>query len=201
MHHGIKNQRWGIRRYQTDDGSLTSAGRSRYMDGDGGFRWGEHDDTGSNKRISADRASSTKTSKKKKMTSEQKKALAKKIAIGVGATALAAAAIYGTRKGMESYANNLLSKVKDKAVTSFADQSVQAHTTTTKRFLRKPKTNIDYDSVRKEVEAYQKHTEQGYKEALAKKKGIATSWQIIKGFHGKPVKVNYASALEMLKRR
>lgn len=29
MHHGIKGQRWGIRRYQNKDGSLTSEGRSR----------------------------------------------------------------------------------------------------------------------------------------------------------------------------
>ena len=29
-HHGIKGQRWGIRRYQNEDGSLTSAGRERY---------------------------------------------------------------------------------------------------------------------------------------------------------------------------
>lgn len=30
MHHGIKGQRWGIRRYQNKDGSLTSAGARRY---------------------------------------------------------------------------------------------------------------------------------------------------------------------------
>lgn len=29
-HHGIKGQRWGVRRYQNDDGSLTSAGKARY---------------------------------------------------------------------------------------------------------------------------------------------------------------------------
>lgn len=26
-HHGIKGQKWGVRRYQNEDGSLTSAGR------------------------------------------------------------------------------------------------------------------------------------------------------------------------------
>lgn len=29
-HHGIKGQKWGVRRYQNEDGSLTNAGRKRY---------------------------------------------------------------------------------------------------------------------------------------------------------------------------
>lgn len=29
VHHGIKGQRWGVRRFQNEDGSLTSAGRRR----------------------------------------------------------------------------------------------------------------------------------------------------------------------------
>ncbi len=29
-HHGIKGQRWGIRRFQNEDGSLTAKGRKRY---------------------------------------------------------------------------------------------------------------------------------------------------------------------------
>ena len=34
-HHGIKGQRWGRRRFQNDDGSLTPAGRERYLTSDG----------------------------------------------------------------------------------------------------------------------------------------------------------------------
>lgn len=34
-HHGIKGQKWGVRRYQTKDGSLTTAGKKRYSKGDG----------------------------------------------------------------------------------------------------------------------------------------------------------------------
>jgi hypothetical protein len=30
MHHGIQGMHWGIRRFQNNDGSLTSAGRARY---------------------------------------------------------------------------------------------------------------------------------------------------------------------------
>ena len=29
-HHGIKGQKWGVRRFQNSDGSLTAAGRKRY---------------------------------------------------------------------------------------------------------------------------------------------------------------------------
>lgn len=30
IHHGILGQKWGVRRYQNEDGSLTTAGKSRY---------------------------------------------------------------------------------------------------------------------------------------------------------------------------
>ena len=31
-HHGIKGQKWGVRRYRNRDGSLTPAGKKRYSD-------------------------------------------------------------------------------------------------------------------------------------------------------------------------
>lgn len=37
-HHGIKGQRWGIRRYQNEDGSWTEAGRKRYGVGESSYR-------------------------------------------------------------------------------------------------------------------------------------------------------------------
>lgn len=32
MHHGIKGMKWGVRRYQNKDGSLTPAGKKRYSE-------------------------------------------------------------------------------------------------------------------------------------------------------------------------
>lgn len=35
LHYGVKGQKWGVRRYQYADGSLTPAGKRRYSDGSG----------------------------------------------------------------------------------------------------------------------------------------------------------------------
>ena len=42
MHHGIKGQKWGIRRFQNDDGTWTAAGKERYGDdGQKKLTWSE----------------------------------------------------------------------------------------------------------------------------------------------------------------
>lgn len=38
-HHGVKGMKWGVRRYQNEDGTLTAAGKKRYKeDGKGGYK-------------------------------------------------------------------------------------------------------------------------------------------------------------------
>lgn len=68
QHHGILGQKWGVRRFQNKDGSLTSAGRKRYDD----------DGTSDSKSSSSDRKAKTKS-------------VAKKVAIAAGVTASIAA--------------------------------------------------------------------------------------------------------------
>lgn len=36
-HHGIKGQKWGVRRYQNEDGTLTPEGKKRYLNPDGSY--------------------------------------------------------------------------------------------------------------------------------------------------------------------
>ena len=38
QHYGIPGMRWGVRRYQNADGSLTNAGRDRYLDARSAYR-------------------------------------------------------------------------------------------------------------------------------------------------------------------
>ena len=62
QHHGIKGQKWGIRRFQNKDGSLTAKGRQRY---------GET------------------TNKREETPEERKKRISRNVAIGAAATATA----------------------------------------------------------------------------------------------------------------
>ena len=34
-HHGIKGMKWGVRRFRNEDGTLTEAGKKRYLNSDG----------------------------------------------------------------------------------------------------------------------------------------------------------------------
>lgn len=71
-HFGIKGMKWGVRRYQNKDGTLTPAGKKRY------------DSDADSKEID---------SEKRRLTSKQKKA----IAVGTG-IAVAMLATYGAYK-------------------------------------------------------------------------------------------------------
>lgn len=83
-HHGILGQRWGVRRFQNKDGTYTSAGKKRYSD---------------------------KDSNKEKFWTDDRKKLAKRIAIGTAAVAGIALASYGTYK---LYKNGKLDPLIDK---------------------------------------------------------------------------------------
>ena len=62
-HHGIKGMRWGVRRYQNKDGSLTKAGRSRYKE--------DKIQNGSDKKDPSNSSSSTKSKKVSELTNKE----------------------------------------------------------------------------------------------------------------------------------
>lgn len=80
QHHGILGMKWGIRRFEDKNGRLTAAGKERY--GKGGKREKSEDET--------------KT--KEKFWTEDRKAIAKKVAIGAGIVAGTCLVAYGGYK-------------------------------------------------------------------------------------------------------
>lgn len=98
-HHGIKGQKWGVRRYQNPDGTWTTAGKERYGDD------------------SSDNSKSSETGKSKSGT-------AKKVATGVAVTAAAVAGVALTAYLVKKYGNKDVASVADMASTgkdAFAD--------------------------------------------------------------------------------
>lgn len=62
VHHGISGMKWGIRRYQNDDGSLTTEGRARYGY-DGGIRVKKNETKAERKSRINNQATAIKNSK------------------------------------------------------------------------------------------------------------------------------------------
>ncbi len=87
-HHGVKGQKWGIRRYQNRDGTWTDAGKKRYGDSDG-------DPSGSSVKAS----SGTK----------------KKVAIGVATGAAIVAGTVLTAYLVKKYGGKNISDIGDTA--------------------------------------------------------------------------------------
>lgn len=106
-HHGIKGQKWGVRRFQNADGTVTNAGKKRYYG----------------------KADTQRDSTKKGLSDKQKKALKTAAKVGVVAAGVALAAYGGYRLntaiGDKNYARNMAAAKK--AVESINDKMVKSY--------------------------------------------------------------------------
>lgn len=89
QHHGIKGMKWGVRRFQNPDGSLTEAGKQRYDVGE----------NGKYKRVKRSEQlrrqyEESGLSKEDAELAAKRRATAEKVLLGVGAVALTAAVAY-----------------------------------------------------------------------------------------------------------
>ena len=106
-HYGIKGQKWGVRRYQKKDGTLTSEGKKRYSD---------ESTTKSHKKIKVThRDVLEKKYRDKGMSPEEAKVAADKrikvektVAVMAGVTVAACAAYYAKNKWTETYCDQVL---------------------------------------------------------------------------------------------
>lgn len=93
-HHGIKGQKWGVRRYQNADGSYTQAGKNRYFTDDGSLsKKGERAYRKDLKKLNKLKARADISQQKKNIEKYEKRAdTAKKVGVAIASTGLAAGA-------------------------------------------------------------------------------------------------------------
>ena len=100
-HHGIKGQKWGVRRFQNADGSLTEDGRKRYGAGE------------------------ARSSSKNSLTDTQKETL-KRIGKAALIAGSVAAAGYLYKNNSEAI-NSAISNISSKPLKSVAQKAVKGH--------------------------------------------------------------------------
>lgn len=142
QHWGIKGMRWGHRRYQNKDGSLTPAGRKRYDDDDGDDSPYKKQYEAVRREIAAERAAQrnaksagkyeakmakleykqAKQEAKAQEKAEKRKEIAKKVAIGAGIAAAAGLTYYGLKKYRDK--QNMNRDMVDKMLDNMKDYTI-----------------------------------------------------------------------------
>lgn len=110
VHHGILGQKWGIRRYQNFDGTLTAAGRARYGDSD----------YGNITRFSRKHAELVNKYKDRGLTPDEAEYAAKRylrtkrrIGVALGVTAVVAATYLATNDNARKAVTSVVEKLKN----------------------------------------------------------------------------------------
>lgn len=108
QHHGIKGQKWGVRRYQNADGTLTSEGKKRYSE-----------------------QGTLNTESQSASSSNQTKKIVKAAVVSALTVASVAAVSTYAAKNPEKV-KNMISKVKDSKVSELSKQAVEKGKNTVK---------------------------------------------------------------------
>lgn len=131
MHYGVKGMKWGVRRFQKKDGTLSSSG---------------------NKRYSEDSKEDTKSSNKNGLSEKQKKAL--KVGVAVAGTALAAYGAYKVSKYMKDnkiYADSGKRFVEQNAYLQRNIRNIPSHVDPTLGITSEPRYRQIYDNTHRSV--------------------------------------------------
>jgi len=126
-HHGVRGQKWGVRRYQNTDGSYKSGAQGRYTDdGSPGVNKSRRTSGGN----SGGRSKSSNAKNNKSKGPRKKMSTKKKVAIGLGVagTALAAYGAYKYSKRIKDTASKHVLDTASKTANSWREQTkLKAH--------------------------------------------------------------------------
>ena len=107
IHHGIKGQKWGIRRFQNEDGTRTALGKARERNGEQGS-------------APAAKKTEASTGEKKGLTDAQKSTL-KKVAIAGATAAAVGLAAYGAYKYSDAVKTEAWNATVDRGMAAAAE--------------------------------------------------------------------------------
>lgn len=168
-HWGVLGMKWGVRRYQNKDGSLTKAGKKRYGDSDGKTETKEEYEARKQKAIKSGSASEI-LKFKGDLTSAEMRSVAERIRWEQDMQNISSKEVSAGK----ARADKFFSKVDD--VTKYANSSIKAYNTFANIFnafsdreVSLPKISTDIDKGNKETRKKEKKEQNKAEEAKKKR--------------------------------
>lgn len=173
-HHGIKGQKWGVRRYQNEDGSYTEEGKKRYgimpsgrMSTKGQARYYKdlrkqamkegYKDAALDRRIKDAYDNTDDYNKGKKRYKERQDITKKRIIFGVGAAVTTGVVVMGVKKILNE-------ELKDDLVSDLANSENRAYMAGKKAVSEMNLTKNSYDSYKKSEKTANEFAEEAGKQ-------------------------------------